>query len=77
MHENLNAPIQTPTRFVYGEGEGWVNDEYLRAQNASMQRGTSLEVAEIKNAGDTGHFLIENQQDAVIDGMLAHIDAHR
>ena len=77
MHEHLNGPIQTPTRFMYGEGEGWVNDQYLREQNASMQAGTSLDVVEIKDAGDTGHFIIENQQDAVMDGMLLHIDANR
>jgi pimeloyl-ACP methyl ester carboxylesterase len=61
--------VRPPTLFVWGSREGWVNDERLEAQRR-LVRGAyhELEV-------DAGHWLMQEQTRAVVEGILGHLAA--
>ena len=61
--------VQPPTLFLWGRREGWVNGARLEAQRA-LARGPYDEL-EL----DAGHWLIEEQTQAVVGRILAHLDA--
>lgn len=61
--------VQPPTLFIWGSREGWVNAERLERQRALM-RGSydELEV-------DAGHWLMQEQTEAVVERILRHLAA--
>ncbi|MGD2047619.1 MAG: alpha/beta fold hydrolase [Gemmatimonadota bacterium] len=59
--------VDLPVLFVWGEREPWVTPERLDAQRALM-RGPYEEV-EL----DAGHWVVEDQPDAVVGHLLAHL----
>lgn len=61
--------VHAPTLFVWGRREGWVTPERLEAQRA-LVRGPyhELEV-------DAGHWVMEEQTEAVVERVLAHVAA--
>ncbi len=59
--------VELPVLFVWGKREAWVTKERLEAQRALM-RGPYEEL-EL----DAGHWVVEDQPDAVIAGLLAHL----
>jgi pimeloyl-ACP methyl ester carboxylesterase len=61
--------VEPPTLFLWGRREGWVNPARLEAQRA-LARG-SYEELEL----DAGHWLLEEQPRAVIERVLAHLEA--
>ena len=72
--ENINDPITTPTLFMYGTGEQWVNAERLAAQD-ELVTSEVYEVVELDGAGDTGHFIVESNRAETTERILEHLRA--
>lgn len=68
---SVAGPVEVPTLFLYGTGEGWVSDIALERQR-KLVTGPYREV-EV----EAGHFVLREQPDAVVDAVLAHIEGHR
>jgi len=65
--ETIAGPVEVPTLFVWGEREGWVNDEALRRQREFVTGPyAELEV-------DAAHFVMQQQPDEVVAAVLAHL----
>ena len=56
-----------PVLFLWGSGEIWVDDAARERQRPLIQgRYAELEI-------DAGHFLIEEQEEQVVDAILSHL----
>jgi pimeloyl-ACP methyl ester carboxylesterase len=64
-----DGPVQVapPVLFLWGSGEFWVDDA-ARARQRPLIEGRYAEL-EL----DAGHFLIEEQQEQVVDAILSHL----
>lgn len=61
--------LEMPVLFLWGTGEFWVDDE-VRARQRPLIRGRYREL-EI----EAGHFLIEEQEQQVVNAVLGHLQA--
>jgi len=69
----INKPIIVPTNFIYGVGEQWVSEKTLRNQRKLISSNL-YEVHEVKDAGETGHFVVENQNALVNELILSFLE---
>ncbi len=65
--DELTRPVRTSTLFLYGTREGWVTPEYLEGQREFM--AGPYEELEL----DAGHWLMQEQTEAVVAAVLAHL----
>jgi pimeloyl-ACP methyl ester carboxylesterase len=65
--DELTGPVRTSTLFLYGTREGWVTPEYLQNQRELM--AGPYEEIEL----DAGHWLMQEQTEAVVAAVLAHL----
>jgi pimeloyl-ACP methyl ester carboxylesterase len=63
----IAGPVEVPTLFLYGSGEGWVTDVALERQR-KLVTGAYREI-EV----EAGHFVLRETPDAVIEAVLANI----
>jgi len=65
--EAASGPVSTPTLFVYGSREFWVNEDALVRQRKLVTGPyRELEV-------DAGHFVLEERPDEVVAAVLEHL----
>lgn len=60
--------VDTPTLFIWGDREIWVSPERIEAQ-AALMRGP-YETLEL----DAGHWVIQEQTDATVAAIIAHLE---
>jgi pimeloyl-ACP methyl ester carboxylesterase len=68
-YSGASFEVTAPTLFIWGRREAWVNAERLAAQRA-LVRGPYQEL-EV----DAGHWVMEEQTEAVVGRILAHLVA--
>ncbi len=64
---DASRAVEPPVLFLWGSGEFWVDDAARERQRPLIQgRYAELEI-------DAGHFLIEEQEEQVVDAILSHL----
>lgn len=65
--DEVSGPVTVPTLFIWGEREGWVDDDAL-ARQRKLVTGPYAEL-EV----DAGHFVMQQQPAEVIAAILTHL----
>ena len=66
---DASRAVEPPVLFLWGSGEFWVDDAARERQRPLIQgRYAELEI-------DAGHFLIEEQEEQVVDAILSHLQS--
>ncbi|MEO1656268.1 MAG: alpha/beta hydrolase [Pseudomonadota bacterium] len=66
--DSVDPNISLPTLFIYGDEEDWVTPDYLDHQ----RRLVGDDYAELEL--DAGHWLIQDQREAVVSAVIDHLE---